>query len=297
MENFTQKSYAKINLFLDILNLRSDGYHNIETIFHEIDLYDVINIEINSNNSLESPQITVICDKLSISQEDNIVYKAVKLFCEKFDINHNIKIIIDKNIPSGAGLGGGSSNAACVLNILSDFYKKPDIFEIAVKLGADVPFFLKGGTAIGRGIGEDLEPLNTNKKFIFVLTVPELSVSTEDVYKQLDNLGFVSGFEDKSKLTQTGECDILATALLQENPEIIVEKLYNRLEEPAFFLYPELKNIKNRLHEYADKISLMTGSGSAFFSICSDLKKADKLVDFMQKQGFNSIVVTSVVNR
>ena len=154
-----EKSFAKVNLFLEVVGKRPDGYHELETVFHEIDLFDTI--ELNVSPSKDSQKIEVECKKLNILPEENIVYKACKAFFSKFDIKDSVFIKIEKNIPSGAGLGGGSSNAACVLKMLAKIYNIKNYFEelhpIATRLGADVPFFLKGGTAIGRGIGEKLE--------------------------------------------------------------------------------------------------------------------------------------------
>ena len=121
MNKLTDRAYAKINLFLEVVGKRPDGYHELETIFHQIDLYDNISIAISKTKKNES-NISLSCPKLDIFPEQNIAYKAAKLFCEKFNVKDHINITIEKNIPVGAGLGGGSSDAAAVLRLLADHY-------------------------------------------------------------------------------------------------------------------------------------------------------------------------------
>jgi len=252
-----KKSYAKINLFLEVLGKRSDGYHELETIFQEVSLHDDIIIRIDSS---KSRAISLECSSLNILPERNLGYRAAELFLEKFNIDDHIYIKIHKNIPSGAGLGGGSSNAGAVLIALANYYQidpvSSEIKKIALSLGADVPFFLEGGCALGRGVGELLTPMEV-KPMIFVLIFQSVVVPTASVYKAL-----------KMRLTEGSNHDIKSDVFFRGDLQSVTGRFFNRLEEVTFNLFPELKNIKSLLLELPSYGALMSGSGSAFFFRC-----------------------------
>ena len=180
------KSYAKINLSLDVIGKRVDGYHLLKMIMQSIDLCDDIKIE----KSLEG--IKISCDKEYVPTDSkNLVYKAAQLFFDTFEINSNgVNIDIVKNIPVAAGLAGGSSNAAAVLKAMRNMYM-PDItdeklMKLGLQIGADVPYFICGGTALCEGIGEIITPLKPFNNHIVVLVKPSFGVSTKDVYEKLE---------------------------------------------------------------------------------------------------------------
>ena len=285
MNKLTDRAYAKINLFLEVVGKRPDGYHELETIFHQIDLYDNISIAISKTKKNES-NISLSCPKLDIFPEQNIAYKAAKLFCEKFNVKDHINITIEKNIPVGAGLGGGSSDAAAVLRLLADHYLQDQDFsvieQIALSLGADVPFFLKGGTCVGRGIGEKLESVQLSRQYYFVLVLPDIFVSTANVYQSIARI-----------LTDGANYDIVLSALQKGNIEEISPLLYNRLEEISFSLYPKLKEIKEVLASLTKYGCLMSGSGSAFFVIVPDQRECRELASLISNYGYNTVGVMS----
>lgn len=178
------RAYAKINVGLDIAGKRDDGYHTIDTVMQSISLFDEITVK-------KADNITVECDNSQIENEKNIAYKAAKLFFEATEIKNGAEIIIKKYIPLAAGIGGGSADAAGVLLALDRIYKTDlgddKLCEIAVKLGADVPFFIKGGTQRSQGIGEILTPLKGLKKGTFLLVKQGNKPSTGEMYKRLDS--------------------------------------------------------------------------------------------------------------
>jgi 4-diphosphocytidyl-2-C-methyl-D-erythritol kinase len=181
----TQKAYAKVNLSLRITGKREDGYHLLDTLMQTVSLYDTVSVE-KSEKGIE-----VVCN--NIYSEDNICYKACKLFFEKTGIQSGVKIVIDKKIPVSAGLGGGSADAAAVLRILNNLYGDvlsfDELCELGLKLGADVPFCIKGGTARVNGIGEKLEYINPELKINLVLLKLKDKPSTAQMYKEFDAKG------------------------------------------------------------------------------------------------------------
>ncbi|MDR2709576.1 MAG: 4-(cytidine 5'-diphospho)-2-C-methyl-D-erythritol kinase, partial [Elusimicrobiota bacterium] len=221
---------AKINLFLELINRRPDGYHNLITIMQEIDLYDEISFEINSTGDivLTSSNKDLACD------ESNLIYKACKKIKERFSISAGFNIFLQKNIPMGAGLGGGSSDAASAIKALVKLFdikcSKSILAEIASKLGADTAFFLTGHTALCEGIGEIVTPLNCMGHLSFVLVNPNYSIATADIFKTV-----------KFPLTTTDRFHKIRSALTGPlTKDIISKMLFNRLEEFVLPYHPEI---------------------------------------------------------
>ena len=175
-------SYAKINLFLHILNKRDDGYHNLQTWFTFVDLKDELSFKFNDSNDI------IIESNIAISsKEDNLVYKAIKLFQKEYNLDTiGVDIYVNKNIPMGAGLGGGSSNAATTLMAMRDCYKpevkNTDMLQLAVKLGADVPIFLYGKSAWAEGIGEVLHHKDFEETYALLIK-PDIHISTTEFFR------------------------------------------------------------------------------------------------------------------
>jgi 4-diphosphocytidyl-2-C-methyl-D-erythritol kinase len=195
----TYKSYAKINLGLEVLYKRTDGYHEINTLFHQICLADIIDIE--PHNSIK---INCIPD-LGIQQEQNLAFKACKLLQNNYDCKlKGAEIKIKKNIPTGAGLGGGSSNASTVLKGLNSMWNlnlsDTTLLDLAKELGSDVPFFIKGGTAIGKGRGEVLEFVDFKLPYHILLIFPEVKISTKVAYEKLNRSSEISSGSDFKKI-------------------------------------------------------------------------------------------------
>ena len=179
------KAYAKINIALDVVGKREDGYHLLKMIMQTIDLYDVIEITKTSSD------IKLKCNKPYVpTDERNLAYKAAKLFKETYNINHGVSINLIKNIPVSAGMAGGSTDAAGVLKLMNRLFDvnadDKELRTLGLKLGADVPYCINGGTALCEGIGEKITPLKPFKDKIVVIVKPPFGVSTKDVYKAFD---------------------------------------------------------------------------------------------------------------
>jgi len=252
------KSCAKINIGLSVTGQRQDGYHNIETLFQEIDLCDEITFKQSSNSIIiksDNPDLPL--------DKSNLMYQAFELFKNKASISDGIEIYIKKRIPMGGGLGGGSSNAATTLLAANSLWGSPfsteQLFNLAQEIGSDVPFFITGGTAIGRGRGEELSFLEIPDDWFAVLVCPGISVSTKWAYGEL-------------KITLTNEKKItnfnaLFTDWLIDRWQ---SDLLNDFETPVFNRYPELRAIKDKLYKMGAFYASMSGSGSTLYGLFKD---------------------------
>jgi len=268
MSSLSLKSHAKVNLFLEVLWKRDDGYHEIESLIQEISLCDDILLK-------DRPKgITILCPNKKIyipSNHNNLAHKAAKLLMTKFSIKKGVSITIDKKISVGAGLGGGSSNAASVLKGLNQLWniglKNEQLQELGAEIGSDVPFFINGGTALVKGRGVKIHTWFTVPKIWFVLAVPNISVSTKWAYGRLDR-----------KLTRN-----INSAKLQESKKLqfkdIVDKLFNRLEGVVLKKYPLIEVVKEKMMACGASGALMSGTGSAIFGIVSSKDKACKIAE------------------
>ncbi|MDD5688460.1 MAG: 4-(cytidine 5'-diphospho)-2-C-methyl-D-erythritol kinase [Elusimicrobia bacterium] len=261
------KANAKVNLFLDVLNKRKDGYHNIKTIFQEISLSDDIFIrEIKKG-------IKIFCSNPKIpTGKKNLVYKAADLLKKYFNIKKGLEIKIKKRIPIGAGLGGGSSDAAAVLKGLNKLWNlkisKNIIIKMAKQIGADVPFFIEGGRCLATGIGDKLKKIPVKDEF-YVIVKPNFEISTKFVYSRLKVLT-----KSKKKYSINGH--------------------YNRLEDVVIPLYPEIKRIKDKLVFYGADYSLMSGSGSCVFGIVKNKTTGGEIRKHLGKEGYSVWLVHAV---
>jgi len=268
MEKIVRKSRAKINLSLDIVGKRDDGYHEVDMIMQEIDLYDLLTFEkINDN------KIMIECNNSYVPEDSrNIVYKAIVGVNEYLNIKNNgIKIIIEKNIPVAAGLGGGSSNAATAIKVYNEMYdlnlKKEEMMKIGEKIGADVPFFFEGGCCRARGVGEILTPIKGLKNGWIVLCKPSIAVSTKGVYTAL-NYPMVLSHPD---------IDGMVDALEKNDLTIISSKLGNVLEQVTLEKYKVVESIKEKITNSNAVGVLMSGSGPTVFGLFRDYKSGSKM--------------------
>lgn len=252
---------AKINLSLDIIKKRSDGYHELKMIMQTVSLYDEINIEKSDEISLTSNKTDIPLDKR------NLVWKAAELFFEYTNIKSGCKLHLIKNIPDGAGLGGGSSDAATVLLGLNEIYKTDltveELCSLAVKIGADVPFFIIKGTCIAEGIGEKLTKIKNETNPYILIYKPEFSISTKWAYENL-------------KLDNNPTYDIDKIAENLKNPNYNFNNIFNKLEDVSISKYPEISDIKTKMKNLGATSSLMSGSGSSVFGIFDDKINAEK---------------------
>ena len=262
------KSFAKINIGLNILNKREDGYHNLETIFAPIDISDEIHIHDESRN------IEIMTKSKHIpANEHNICYKAAKKIMDYAGIKSGIIIEIDKNIPVGAGLGGGSSDAAMVLKELIKYFdiKIPgeDLLKIGLELGSDVPYFLGNGIAYAKGRGEILEYFDIEIPYWVLLIYPSLSISTKWAY---------SAFKEKDNPILHNFKNILIENIGE--PEKLKSEMSNDFEEIVFNKYAGLLNIKYELYEKGAVYASLSGSGSSlygFFNNYDNVERAHNL--------------------
>lgn len=268
------KAYAKINITLDIPKIREDGYHELCSVFQTVSLYDELEINVSESDKNE---IELTCDAPNVPcDERNLCWKAAASFTEKYGIkNKKISIELKKNIPSGAGLGGGSSDCAETLKALNKLLEvnasNEELEKIGVKLGADVPFFIKGGTQLAEGIGEKLTELKLPYPEIsLVILKPEAELPTVNIYKIFDNLPKESLPEASTEkfLAEISKGDINSFKLIT-----------NMLEPAAKTLCPEIEEVERFLLEKGAVSSMMTGSGSAVFGIFTNVNKAAEALE------------------
>jgi len=275
---------AKINLSLKVLRKLDDGYHEIETLFLAIGLWDSLQIKLESHN-----QIRLKVNDSSIpNDEANLCYKAAKLYFEKFNGISGCNIILDKKIPFGAGLGGGSSDAAATLlglNKLCHFpFKANELHEIAFELGADVPFFLKPGLVIGKGKGELLEYLNLDWNFWILLLCPDLKISTKWAFSNL-------------KIGLTNEKKNIILKSLDWNDvqlNVFSEFFENDFESLVYSSYPKLGELKQRLYDVGAIFACLSGTGSTIYGIFPT-KKAAEIAQEKFKNDIKTIIAKPII--
>lgn len=261
MGKFLVKSYAKINISLSVLGQRSNGYHELDTVMVPLELHDSL---IVSEHYKDDNFITI--DDFSLASTDyNVTSLAIDQITARSGLKKHFRVDIHKVIPIQAGLGGGSSNAAAVMNALNAKYKlgisEEELIKIASNLGADVPFFIKCKPARCKGIGEEITPISIKKNYYVLIVKPWEGLSTRTVFQKIDTLDF-----------EVGNIDDVIEALETGNDEKLANSLHNSLEKAAIELLPEIQTIKNYLFSKGLKLVQMTGSGSAVFALSEDKK-------------------------
>ena len=270
MVRVTVPSLAKLNLDLRVLYKRTDGYHELRTIFQTISLRDTITID------FEPARRCRIELNSSVDIPDNLIVRAAKLAADELKIRANLRISLKKKIPMGAGLGGGSSNAAAVLIALTALAGKqvcmPELIRLGEQLGSDVPFFFYGGTALGIGRGTELYPLPDQPPRFAVIISTGVHVSTADAYRVLDRKAQHEGNQNVTNaLTSPAESHILrefqAVAFNLNRPDFRDLPFVNDFEKPVFAMHRNLAVAVQKLRQLGAQAALMTGSGSAIFGI------------------------------
>lgn len=275
------KAPAKINLFLEVTAKRPDGYHDLETLFAKIEIFDELVFQKKEYGGFSFAVNGDIPGSGEIS--DNIVYKAAMKFYQAFNVKPAADIKLNKNIPVGAGLGGGSSDAAatllglCKLHDIDSHTYISRLKTIAAELGSDVPFFLVNSpAAIGRGRGEVLEPIEVNGRLPYIILVyPPKPVFTKEVYASL-KLG--SATEIKENLAKLKN---MVKDFKNGTFQPAEAKLFNRLEYPVLPKRPDIAEVKDRLLSLGSEAVLMSGSGSSVFGLASSQKKAEIIASRM----------------
>jgi len=273
-------SPAKVNLFLQVIGRREDGYHELATLMQKVDLYDRISFFTGGKGiQIECPDGTLPVD------ESNLAHRAADSIFSYVSERQGIRIVIEKKIPIAAGLGGGSSNAATVLTALNDLFsyglRTGELMELGEKIGADVPFFIFSNTAWAFGKGERLVRVGPLPPMYLVLINPGIQVSTRDVYAGLN-------MKSKIKLTKEGlQFNILKFISLQD----IACGLRNDLERVTISLHPIIAELKSSLLRYGALGSLMSGSGSTVFGIFSAKRDAERAAEALRKEGRGAVFV------
>lgn len=277
MEKIEIKANAKINLYLHITKTREDGYHEIDSVFQSIDLFDYITLE-------KAKGISITCDVQTIpTDEKNTCYKGAKVFIDKTGVD-GVKIDIQKKIPVCAGLGGGSSDVAAVLIGLNELYncglERAELMDIGKAIGADVPFFLEGGCQRATGIGEVLDQQENPFEYDIILIKPKGDVSTPKAYKLFDEIG---AFSDNS--------EDMIKALEKKDEQKFLCSMKNSLEPCASIIAPDSKKASHTLIEAGAKKAMVTGSGSAVFGIF-ERGKGNEVLGRIDKTLFEKIFLT-----
>jgi len=285
MRSITLNGPAKINLYLDVINKRSDGFHNIVTIFQRINLYDSIKVSIIPRG------VVFNCSYPHLPKGPaNIAFKAARLMIKEFNLSKGVRLALKKRIPVAAGLGGGSSDAASVIlgiNKLFGLKATPGhILRLAKTIGADVPFFISGySCAVGRGVGDRLKEVSNSLSFYILLLTPNIRVYTKTIYNRV-----------RLPLTKPAvNVNILARILAGKcKDEALASSLYNRFEEIVFPLYPIIKKAKEEMSLYTDRV-LLSGSGPTIFGLFSVRKEAIEAAKKIRREGKWQTVLTKVV--
>jgi len=263
-----EKAYAKINLFLEILDKREDGYHNIDTVMHSIALHDDVSLSY-------SDKISVNCSTSAPSGEKNIAYKAATKFFEYTNIDSGVDIRIDKRIPVCAGLGGGSADAAAVIRGLNIMYEcgltESEMHNIAAKIGADVPFCISGGCAIAGGIGEKIIKLPTLSGITVLVCNNRHKISTAEAYGKIDAFKYL--YISPAKITD---------AIKSNDMGLVFTSMHNRFEDVSDYCL----NVKNVLIDSGAEGALLSGSGSSVFGLFLSSDNADDAEKNVLKLGY-----------
>lgn len=258
MKRLTAKSPAKLNLCLKVNYKRDDGYHDISSIMIPVTLYDFMDFSI-----AETPEIEVLCHGGDVpGGKDNLAYKAAEILREECNVPKGVRITIYKHIPAGAGLGGGSSNAATTLNVLNRLWELNfpvgKIMEKGKRIGADIPFFINGFPALIGGIGDVVKNIVINYDIWVIIVFPDIAVSTKYVYNQI-NLRLTKGHK--------GNKEFVSLIEKEEPSQVWESNLVNDLEEVTISRHKEIGDIKVFLKKSGAIASLMAGSGSSVFGL------------------------------
>lgn len=269
------KALAKINLGLDVIGVRENGYHDVRMVMQTIYLYDDVTIKKREESGI------VVKTNLSYLpvNEDNIAYKAAKMLIDEFGIEQGVEITLNKHIPVAAGLAGGSSNAAAVLVGMNRIFdlklSQKDMMERGVKLGADVPYCVMRGTVLAEGIGEILSPLPPMPKCYILIAKPGISVSTKVVYDKLDS----------KPIEKHPDIDAIIEGLEENDIYKVAASLGNVLEAVTIEDYPVIEDIKDAMKKAGALNAMMSGSGPTVFGIFDDKKIAKEAKETIKAMG------------
>lgn len=282
------KAYAKINLGLDVVRKRDDGYHEVRMIMQTVKLFDKLTFHI-----LEEDEIRIKTNLGFLPiDENNLVYKAVKLIKDTYHVDKGMEIDLYKCIPVAAGMAGGSTDCAAALVGAARMFNlrldRTQLMELGVKLGADVPYCVLRGTALSEGIGEVLTPLPPMPDCHILIAKPPISVSTKFVYEHLDAAG----------LNEHPDIDGMVEAIEQANLSGITKRMENVLETVTIPAYPVIEDIKNCMKENGAMNALMSGSGPTVFGIFEKEEEANRARDVIRDKNLaNQVYLVKPFNQ
>lgn len=273
MNRIELNAYAKVNLGLDVLRRREDGYHELRMIMQTVDLYDTLTLE-----KTEETGIVMTCNIEGLPcDERNLVYKSAKLMFEEYKLPGGIRIHLEKRIPMAAGMAGGSTDAAAVFNGMNELYAlgiaKERLCELGVRIGADVPYCIVGGTALSEGIGEVLTVLPNVPDCVVLIAKPDFDVSTKYVFENLH----------ANSLTYHPDIDAMAESIRAGDLNGVVKVMDNVLETVTEAKYTEITDIKNIMREHGAMRAMMSGSGPTVFGLYEKKEDAKKAADAIRK--------------
>ncbi len=268
------KSYAKINLSLQVLDKLEDNYHQIRTVFSEIDLFDVLNFTLTKKS-----EIKVLSNIVSLKQEDNLIYKIAVFIKDNYRVKNGVIIDLKKNIPIAAGLGGGSSNAAMTIIALSDIFdlnlSESELHKIAEKFGSDINFFLKGGTALGIDRGQNIQTMDFIEIDNILLINPGFGVSSKEAYQNV-----IESEKDWNNFQNT----------------LDIRYAFNDLEKGVVKLYPEIGEIIADCKKIGAINSILSGSGATVIGFFENKTTIKKAKEFFHKKGY-WVKITKTIRR
>lgn len=285
MAEFQMKAYAKINLGLDVVGRLENGYHEVKMVMQTIGIYDELTFE----KIPEGICITTDSGELP-TNEDNLIYKAAKIMCERYGIWEGVHIHLQKNIPIAAGMAGGSTDAAATMKGINSLFQlgidMEELKELGVKIGADVPYCVMGGTALAEGIGEKLTALADVPDCFLLVAKPDINVSTKYVYEHLDAEG----------VAVHPDIDGMVEAIGKGNLQGIIDRMGNVLETVTVKAYPVIDVLKNRMKELGADGSMMSGSGPTVFGIFTEEKKMQQAYRILREEALaKQIFMTELI--
>lgn len=287
MDRIVTKAYAKINLGLDVLRRRPDGYHEVKMVMQTVDLYDVLLV-----SKKEEETITISTQREEIPvNEDNLIYKAIKLMKDIYGFAGGVHVELVKNIPIAAGMAGGSTDAAAAMRAVNTLFElnRPlgELEKHAVKIGADVPYCIQGGTVLSEGIGEILTKLPNAPQCILLIAKPDIMVSTKYVYENL-NLPELKAHPD---------IDAMVEAIKKGDAQSMLEPMDNVLATVTEEKYEIIKEIKQTMKKNGAIKAMMSGSGPTVFGIFENMVQAATAFDAIKEKGMaREIFISKFVN-
>jgi len=284
--NYTVNAPAKINFALDVLGRRPNGYHDVAMIMQTIALYDTITV----NTDCEEIKLTSNCSEIP-TDERNIAYKAAQYLKDNYRIESGVHIHIEKRIPVAAGLAGGSTDAAAVLKLLNEAWElklsKEELMEAGLKLGADVPFCIQGGTCLAEGLGEKLTIIDKTPDCCILLVKPSVGVSTKEVYQGLK----------LEEISQRPDIPGMLQAIENNDLGALCSSMGNVLETVTTKMHPVIIELKQKLMELGAMGSLMSGSGPTVFGVFEDMSTAQRAYDSIKTMTNEVFVVKTFDGR